>query len=470
MVSNNAVDAFSETFTGKVYRPGDAGYENSRQVWNADINRYPALVASCSTTADIAAAIAFGRAEELEISVRGGGHNFAGLAVAEGGLMIHLEGVNSVHVDPVTRRAYVGGGCQLKQLDVALAEHGLGVTAGIVSHTGVGGLTLGGGVGFLLRRFGLACDNLVEAEVVLSDGTVVRASATENADLFWALRGGGGNFGIVTEFVFQLHPIGETANVGMFFFPPDRGPDVLRFFRDLPSRLPDDMAILVFGMDAPDAPFVPDEYKHTAGYFIQLVTVGPWAELAAAADLVRSELSPVFEMVEPMRYLDLQGMNDAFNPWGVHGYEKAVYLPGIDDGAIDVMQRHLPGKRGAFSYFAAMTLGGAYARVADEDAAWGGPRDAAYHFIITATCETAEELADDRKWVRQFWTDMRPFGMSSGSYINNMNEYDEDRVRAAYGPEKYDRLSRIKARYDPENVFHHNQNIKPARIVGAGSS
>ncbi|ODU07569.1 MAG: hypothetical protein ABS81_00185 [Pseudonocardia sp. SCN 72-86] len=461
MVSNSAIAAFRETFTGSVYVSGDAGYENSRNVWNADINRYPAVVASCGSTDEVAAAIAFGREQGLEISVRGGGHNFAGLAVAEGGLMIHLEKLASVRVDPGAKRAWIGGGAALGQLDAATSQHGLAVTAGIVTHTGVGGLTLGGGVGFLLRRFGLACDNLVEAEVVLADGSVVRANRTDNADLFWALRGGGGNFGIVTEFVFQLHEIGETANVGMFFFPPDRGVEAMQLFRDLPSQLPDDMAIIAFGMRAPDAPFVPDEYKHTHGYFIQLATVGPNSELAAAAAIIRDH-SPAFELVEPMRYVDLQSMNDAFNPWGVHGYEKAVYLPAISDDAIDVMQKYLTGTRGAFSYFGAMTLGGAYARVADADAAWAGPRDAGYHFIMTGTCETAEELVHDRQWVKDFWADMQPHGMGSGSYINNMNEYDENRVRAAYGAEKYERLSRIKATYDPENVFHHNQNIKPA--------
>jgi FAD/FMN-containing dehydrogenase len=461
---NGDVQGFKGQFKGELFYPGEDGYDRARKIWNADIDRHPAYVARCSSAEQVSEAIGFGREHGLEISVKGGGHGFAGLAVAEDGLMLDLGGLQDVRVDPDRKRAWCGGGAELGQLDKAMAEHGVAVTAGVVSHTGVAGLTLGGGVGFLLRKYGLSSDNLTGATVVLADGRIVRADDDENADLFWAIRGGGGNFGVVTEFEFQVHEIGPMAQLGMLYFPLDMGAAVIRCFRGLSDVLPRDMAILFSGMDAPgaEAPFVPDEHQGRLGYYITLVSVGSAEEMADAVAVVKRDVQPAFELVTPIPYLDLQSMTNASAPWGSHGYEKGLYLKDLTDEVIEVIERHLPDKVGCFTYISGMRFGGAYAEKDDMDTAWGGPRDAGYQFTICATTPTAEELSSDRSWVRRFWDDLRPFAMSSGSYVNNMNEILEDRVRDAYGAEKYERLAEIKAKYDPENVFHHNQNIKPA--------
>ena len=454
-------------FSGELFWPGDDGYEVARKVWNGDISRHPACVARCSSPEQVAEAIRLAREEGLDLTVRGGGHNFAGLSVADGALMIDLSGINHVRIDPVRRRAYVGGGCQLAQLDQAAAEYGLGVTAGVISHTGVAGLTLGGGVGFLLRKFGLTCDNLAGAWVVLADGSFVHANEEENPDLFWALRGGGGNFGVVTEFEYQLYEIGKYAQIAMFSFALEDGPEVMRFHRGLSDRVPDDMAVYLYGMRAPDVPFIPPSFRNTLGYFIMLISVGSAEEMARAAAPVREELSPVAEVLMPIPYVELQCMFNIYSPWGAHAYEKGLYLRDFSDGVIEATHRNLPEMAGPFSYVFAMRFGGAYAAKKDEDTAWGGPRDADYLYLICAVCETADELKLGRPWVRRLWDDVRPYAMGSGSYVNNMTEVQEDRVRAAYGTVKYDRLARIKARYDPENIFHHNQNIKPAVTQGS---
>jgi FAD/FMN-containing dehydrogenase len=463
------VGDFEKVFGGDLFRPGDDGYERARRIWNADIDRHPAYVARCHSAEQVAEAVSFGRESGLEISVKGGGHNFAGLAVAEGGLMIDLGGLQQTRVDPEALRAWAGGGCELGQLDAAMAEHGVAVTAGVVSHTGVAGLTLGGGTGFLLRKYGLTCDNVTGVTMVLADGSIVRADAEQNPDLFWAIRGGGGNFGIVTEFEYQVHEIGENVQFAMLFFPLSKGAEVIRCYRGLKDKLPRDMAILFAGMDAPgaEAPFVPDEFQGKLGYYINLVSVGSAEEMAAAAETVKAEVEPAFSMVTPMPYLALQSMTNATAPWGSHGYEKGLYLEDLTDEVIEVIERHLPDKVGCFTYISGLLLGGAYGEKDDMDTAWGGPRDAGYQFTITGTTATADELSSDRDWVRRFWDDMRPYAMGSGSYVNNMNEIIDDRVRAAYGDEKYEKLARIKAAYDPQNLFHHNQNIKPAPTVDA---
>jgi FAD/FMN-containing dehydrogenase len=465
---NGSVENFENGFGGELFHPGDEGYERARRIWNADVDRHPAYVARCSSPEQVAEAVAFGRESGLEISVKGGGHGFAGLSVAEDGLMIDLGGLQDTRVDPDALRAWCGGGCELGQLDQAMAEHGVAVTAGVVSHTGVAGLTLGGGTGFLLRKYGLTCDNVTGVTMVLADGRIVRADAEENPDLFWAIRGGGGNFGIVTEFEFQVHQIGELVQFAMLFFPLDKGPEVIRCYRGLTDKLPEDMAILFAGMDAPgaEAPFVPDEFQGKLGYYINLVSVGSEEEMAAAVEMIKAEVEPAFVMATPMPYLALQSMTNATAPWGSHGYEKGLYLEDLTDEVIEVIEKHLPDKVGSFTYISGLRLGGAYAEKGEMDTAWGGPRNAGYQFTICGTTETADELSSDRGWVRRFWDDMRPFAMGSGSYVNNMNEILDDRIRAAYGAEKYDKLAEIKGKYDPGNVFHHNQNIKPAVTEG----
>ena len=276
--------------------------------------------------------------------MRGGGHNFAGFGVCEGGLMIDLSGMRQVTIDPATRRAVCGGGATWADLDAASQAHGLAVTGGFISHTGIGGLTLGGGIGWLTRKMGLSCDNLLAAEVVTADSRIVRASADQNADLFWALQGGGGNFGVVTSFEYQLHQVGPLVHLGLFFWGVDQGAEALRFSRDFVATLPEAMGALIAGLSAPPAPFVPEQYRLAPGYALLVVGFGSAEEHARVVQPIRATLPPLFELVTPIPYAQLQQMFDEGNPWGILGYEKALSLDELSDEAIAVVTAHLPRK------------------------------------------------------------------------------------------------------------------------------
>jgi FAD/FMN-containing dehydrogenase len=456
---------------GEVLLPTDDGYDVARSVWNGAIDRRPAVIFRCLTSAEVATAIAFARRTALEIAVRGGGHNYAGFAVCDNGLMIDLSRMNGVTVDPTARRAVCGGGATWADVDAATQAHGLATVGGFVSHTGIGGLTLGGGFGWLSRRAGLTVDNLHAAEVVTADGRVLRASAEENADLFWALRGGGGNFGVVTSFEYRLHEVGPTVHLGLFFWGLDRGREALRFSRDFVRTIPPDMGILIAGMTAPPAPFVPEQHHSAPGYALLLTGFGSAEQHAEAVAQVRGAMPPLFDLVTPMPYTSLQAMFDDGLSWGQHAYEKALYFDDLTDEAIDVFVEHYPRRHSPLSLAFAFVNDGAYAAVGADETAFGGDRRLRIVFNVTGNCPTSELYEAERSWVREFWDALRPLARNSGSYINYMTEYEEDRVRAAYGPAKFERLSQIKATYDPDNVFHRNQNIKPVPASAlAGSS
>jgi hypothetical protein len=457
----SALEEFRAGFDGEALLPGDAAYDEVRSVWNGNIDRRPALIARCRAPMHVAEAIALARREGLELSVRGGGHNFAGSAVCDDGLMIDLSTMNDVTVDAGARRARCGGGATWADLDGATQQHGLAVTGGFISHTGVGGLTLGGGMGWLTRKAGLSCDNLVSAEVVLADGQVVRASADQHEDLFWAIRGGGGNFGVVTEFEFALHEVGPLVQLGLFFWGADQGVEALRVSRDIVAGLPEGVGALIAGLSAPPAPFVPQEHQLAPGFALLIGSFGSPEEHAEIVAPVREALAPLFELVTPIPYTQLQKMFDEGNAWGTHAYEKALYLDELSDEVIAIFADQLPRKASPLSFVPVFPLDGAYADVGEEDTAFGGSRSARFVFNIAAICPVPELLEADRAWVRGFWEALRPHASSAGSYVNFMTDIEEDRVRAAYGAAKYDRLSRIKADYDPDNVFHLNANIKP---------
>ena len=461
-VLESALDDFRETFTGQVIVPADSAYGAARVVWNADINRHPAMIARCLNTADVSAAVSFARQQGLEISVRGGAHNMSGSAVEDAGLMIDLSQLCEVTVNPAGRRARVGGGALLADMDAATQAHGLATPAGLVSHTGVGGLTLGGGMGWLTRKFGLAIDNLIAAEIVVADGRIVRAAADENPELFWAIRGGGGNFGVVTSFEFQLHKVGPLIEFGLFFWGIDQGAEVLRIAREVIATLPRDLNAVIAGLNAPPAPFVPEQHQFRPGYALLITGFGSAEEHAAAAARIREALPPLFEFVTPMPYVELQQLLDEANAWGLFGYEKGCYLAGLSDNAIAVISDQLPRKRSPLSNLLFYRLDGGYSEVADAETSFSGGRSPRYAIFIVALAATRELLTADRRWVRSFWEALRPYALGIGSYVNGMAEFEEDRVRAAYGAAKYQRLATIKADYDPENVFHHNANIKPA--------
>jgi FAD/FMN-containing dehydrogenase len=449
-------------FTGEVISPADAGYDPARAVWNGAIDRRPAVIARCTSAQHVVEAVGFARRTSLEISVRGGGHNFAGLAVGDAGLMIDLSQMRTVSVDPGARRAVCGGGATWADLDGAAQQHALAVPGGFISHTGVAGLTLGGGMGWLTRLHGLSCDNLVRAEVVTADGRIVSASATENPDLFWALRGGGGNFGVVTRFEFALHPVDPMLNLGLFFWPPDRGGEALHLSRGVAGSVSEGITPFVGGLSLPPAPWVPAELHGATGFALLLADFGGEGELGATAQTVRESLPPLVELVTPIPYVELQKMFDAGAPWGIHAYEKALYLDSLSDAAIEVMVEHLPRKASPLSFMPTFFLDGAFTAAAEMDTAFGGERSTCLNVNIAALAPAPELYEAERAWARAFWEALRPHARGSGSYVNFMAEYDADRVAASYGGEKYARLARIKAEYDPANLFHRNMNILPA--------
>lgn len=460
--ANDGIGEFVAGFEGEALTPGHPDYDRSRAVWNGAIDRRPAVIACCTTAGQVADAIRFARRSGLEIAVRGGGHNYAGHAVCEGGLMIHLGAMNGVTVDAAARRAVCGGGATWADVDAATQAHGLATPGGFISHTGIAGLALGGGIGWLTKKAGLSCDNLLAADVVTADGRIVRASADENAELFWALRGGGGNFGIVTSFEFALHPVGPMVNLGLFFFGLENGAEALRFSRDYIRTIPDEAtAFLGIGLSAPPAPFVPEEYHLRPGHALLVAGFGTPEEHATLVAPIREAVTPLFELVTPIPFVALQQMFNGSAPWGTLGYEKALYLDELTDGAIAVIGEFVPKKSSPLSFVPTFTLAGRYCEIAESDTAFGGRRSPGYVFNIEAAAPTRELYEADRAWVRAFWSAMRPHANGSGSYVNFMSESEEERVKVSYGAGKYARLARLKVEWDPENVFHLNANIKP---------
>ena len=456
------VESLRREVAGEVLVPPDPGYDDARAVWNGAIDRHPAAILRPATTADVSAAILFAREHGLEVSVRGGAHAGSGSSVTEGGLMINLSNMRDVTVDPVAKRCVVGGGATLADRDVATQEHGLAAPGGIVGHTGVGGLTLGGGMGWLTRKYGLTLDGLLSAEVVVADGRVLQASNDENADLFWAIRGGGGNFGVVTKFEFELHPVGPLVDFGMFFWPLERGEELLRLTKDLFADLPRDMNMIVAGINAPPAPFVPQEHWMRPGYALLVTGFGPPEQHSTVVDRIRADLPPLFEMVTPMPYVQLQQMFDEANAFGFLAYDKTHYVDDLSEDVIAVVTDHLPRKTSQRSPMFIYRLDGAYSDVGDDQTAFGGGRTPRYAIFLIAIADNDEMLKSDTAWLRSFWAALLPHATGIGSYVNGEAEFARGQVQNSYGTEKYERLRRIKAKYDPENIFHMNANIQPA--------
>ena len=414
-------------------RSGDQGYDEARTVWNAMIDRRPAAIARCESTEDVVAAVRFARTNGLEIGVRCGGHNIAGLAVPDGGLMIDLTPMNAVQIDPERQLAWVQGGALLGELDKAAQQYGLATTAGNVSHTGVGGLTLGGGMGWLARRFGLACDNVASYELVTADGSVVRASADENPELFWGLRGGGGNFGIVTSFEFRLHQVGTRALSVEFTYPASAGFEVLRGWRELNANAPREATFT--------ASIKPDSV--TVGYV--WVGEGGYALLPA----VRA-LGPVSdEVVEETSYLELQTRDDNVQGHRYRRYWKGHYFKALPDDAIRALLR-TPGVSASLQAY-----GGAIADVPDDDAAFSH-RDTLFEFVTATRWDDPAEDESRIAQLREYAAALAPY--ANGAYLNTLNG---DSISRAFPPAKLARLTALKTAYDPANVFHLNQNIRP---------
>jgi FAD/FMN-containing dehydrogenase len=462
-LADSGIGDLRRTLTGPVLGPDDSGYDDARRLWNAHIDRRPGVIARCQSAADVSKAVLFAREHGLEIAVRGGAHSISGASVVDDGLMIDLSLLNQVTIDPVAKRARVGGGALLGDLDAAAQEHGLATPAGVVSHTGVAGLTLGGGMGWLSRKHGLSIDNLVSAEIVTADRQIRRLSDDENPELFWAIRGGGGNFGVVTEFEFRLHEVGPMVQFGLLFWDLAQGPEVLRLARDVIAKLPPDANIILGGLNAPPAPFVPEQHHFQPGYAMVVTGFGSAEEHEQVLAEIRTALPPLVDFASPMPYTALQQLLDEANGWGFHCYDKGIYLDDLSDEAIQVITEHVPLKQSPESVVLFYRLDQAYTDVDEDATAYSGGRTPGYAVFLIAVCPTPEMLEHDRAWVRSFWAALEPYSRGLGSYVNAIGDADagQERVRASYGA-KYDRLAEIKRKYDPDNVFHHNANIKPA--------
>jgi hypothetical protein len=456
------VDDLRSRMRGEVVGTDDATYDESRRVWNAAIDRRPLAVARCDDESDVQAAVRFAAANGLEVAVRGGAHSMAGTSVVDDGLVIDLGPMCEVTVDPVARRARVGGGALLGDLDAATQAHGLAVPVGLISHTGVGGLTLGGGMGWLSRKYGLAIDNLLSARVVTAAGDVLVASEEENADLFWALRGGGGNFAIVTEFEFQLHEAGPMVHFGFLFWGLDQGAAALRHARDVIASLPPDVNVVVGGLNAPPAPFVPEEHRLQPGYAMVIVGFGSPEEHAAVLEQARSAVPPLVDFASPMPYVELQKMLDEANAWGFFCYDKGCYVEELSDGLIDALVERFPQKVSPLSIVLFYRLDGAYSEPAEDATAFSGGRSPRYGTFIIGVCPAPEMLPGERAWVTSVADALRPYATQDGSYVNGSSEFDDvDPVAAAYGAAKFGRLVEIKSTYDPADMLHGNARVAP---------
>jgi FAD/FMN-containing dehydrogenase len=457
------------SFRGELLLPTSPGYEAARRIWNGAIDRHPACIARCIGVADVVAAVRFARDHDLEIAVRGGGHNVAGTAVCNDGVVIDLSAMRAVWVDPAGRTAWVQGGALWGDVDRETQTHGLATTGGIVSHTGVAGLTLGGGIGFLMRKHGLAVDNLLAAEVVTAEGRILRASADEHPDLFWALRGGGGNFGVVTSFRFALHPVGPTVLAGPVFWAADDTADVLGFYRDFVAQAPDELGTVVRLGTVPPLAGIPEDLHWRPAIAVACCYAGPVEDGERAVRALRRFGAPLVDLISPTPYVAFQGGFDDTVPHEWHYYWKATNLAGLSDDAIAVIADHVYAAGSARSYAAIFHLGGAVARAPHDATAYAG-RDVAHNMSIDAVWlpdESGEHAAAETAWARRFLHALQPH--RAGVYVNFLDSDDDSsRVREAYGDRVYRRLAEVKAKYDPDNVFHHNKNIQPrkAGLVG----
>ncbi|HEX4883444.1 MAG TPA: FAD-binding oxidoreductase [Casimicrobiaceae bacterium] len=460
------VGALRGAMRGALLRPGDAGYEDARTVWNAMIDRRPALIARCTGAADVMLAVDFARDHGVLLAVRGGGHNIAGKAVCDGGLMIDLSPMKFVHVDAERRTAHVGPGATLADLDHETQAFGLAVPVGINSTTGVAGLTLGGGFGWLSRKHGMTIDNLVAADVVTADGRLVRASAGEHPDLFWALRGGGGNFGVVTRFEFRLHPVGPSVLAGLVVYPLEQARAALARYRDFASTLPDETAVWAVMRKAPPLPFLPPEVHGREVLIFAMFHGGDVERGQAILDPVRRFGTPVGEHVGVQPLAAWQAAFDPLLVPGARNYWKSHNFATLDDGFLDIVVDQLRRLPSTQTEVFIGQLGGAMARVAPNATAYPG-RNAAYVMNVHGRWDNASEDAAGIAWCRRLFEAAAPYATGE-VYVNFLTEDEADRVPNAFGP-NLQRLAQVKAAYDPQNLFHVNHNVRPVPSARAAA-
>lgn len=455
---SGSIARLKEGFEGEVLVRGDGPYESARGLWNAMIDRHPAVIARCRTTRDVVRALAFAKEFGLPLAVRGGGHNIAGLATVEGGLVVDLSAMRAARVDPAARLVTIEGGATLAELDAATQAHGLATPVGINSTTGIAGLTLGGGFGWLSRKYGMTVDNLESAEVVTAAGEVVRASATENPDLFWALRGGGGNFGVVTRFEFRLHPVGPDVLSGLVVYPGSEAKSVLRQYRDFVAAAPDDLSVWALLRKCPPLPFLPGEVHGTGILALALVYAGDPARGEELVAPLRRFGHPVGEHVGVQPYAAWQQAFDPLLAAGARNYWKSHNLAALDDGLFDVLVDFADRVPSPHCEIFLASLGGATGRPAPDALAYPH-RDA--KFVLNVHGRWEEPAGDEAgiRWARDFFQASARYA-GPGVYVNFLTGDEGDRVRSAYGA-NWDRLARAKRAWDPENLFRVNQNIAP---------
>ncbi len=467
MISPSAIEKFRASLRGPSFCPGEQGYDEARKIHNAMIDRRPAIIARCAGVADVIGSVKFAREYEVAASVRGTGHNVAGISLCDGGIVIDLSAMKGIHANPRARTARVEPGVTWAELNHELQTFGLAGTGGYVGTTGVGGLTLGGGLGWMVRKHGCALDNLLSADVVTADGEFLTASLTENPDLFWGLRGGGGNFGIVTSFEFQVHQAG-TVLAGLVLHPASKGRELLRFWREYEKTAPEEMSNGAILFNAPPEMPLPEVLRCGPIASVGGVWVGPMEAGEKALRPLREFGLPAADIYQPMPYSAAQGMADFLWPKGLYSYWKSSFLKSLSDGAIDTM---LDFYAKAPSWRTVVVVehdgDGAFSRVAADATAFGD-RNWPYNIVVTTMwTDTAESEANIR-WAREFWQAMQPF-LADAAYVNYLGEVNEEGVRAAYGL-KYERLAALKAKYDPTNFFSMNQNIKPSQAAATAKS
>lgn len=458
-VDDSTAEAFAETITGSVILPTHDEYDDARAVWNGMIDRHPAMIVRCGTPADVAATIEFASAEDLPLAVRAGGHSVAGKSTIDDGVVVDLSEMTAIHVDVDAKVAHVETGALLADLDAATQEHGLATPLGVASITGVAGLTLGGGIGYLSRAYGLACDNLVGADVVTADGDLVRASEDENADLLWGLRGGGGNLGVVTAMEFRLHDVGPDVLAGPVFYDADDAATVLRAYREYLADAPDEVACVPVFTPVPAMEPFPESHHGETALALVLMYAGDPSEGEPHLAELRSVVDPVFDGVAETPYVDLQQSFDEATPDGGRYYWKSEFLADLTDDAIDTIVEHAVPIPNPMSNCFVETMGGAIGRV-DADATAFPHRDAPFNFGISGGWSDPADDDEMMTWVREFHDAMKPYG-TDGVYANYLDRDDADRVQHAFGV-NYERMAALKAAWDPENVFSQTNNVQPA--------
>jgi hypothetical protein len=444
------VQTFINAFGGQALLPGSAGYDPARRLWNASVNKYPGLIARCSSTADVVHAVKFARSHNLIAAIKGGGHNVAGRALCDDGIVIDLSPMNGISVDPVSRTVHVQAGALLGDVDRETHLHGLAVPAGVMSKTGIAGLTLGGGVGWLVRKYGLTCDNLLACEVVTAEGEIVAADAVTNPDLFWGLRGGGGNFGVVTSFRFQAHPVSAVLG-GVIVYARDQAASVFRFYRDFMETAPEELTAYAGLISAPDG---------TPAVAMMACYCGDPEEGERVMKPLRTIAPPIFEAIQVMPFPVMQKLADESNPDGIHNYWRSIFLQELSDEAIDLIIEHGDKAESPLSHVLVQIFNGAVRRIDNAGTAFAH-RSAGFNIGIETKWIDPEESPKHIAWTRAFSDALEPYSIHS-CLVNFLGDEGTDAVRAAFGS-NYERLVELKTKYDPTNFFSLNPNVKPRR-------